>query len=120
MSRIFNHYNYLCLDKLRVLLVVMQARVAEQGVRGCSPPKILDSGNIVHRSSLALSPSSTHKPNILSLSGGICWLYVPTVFVRIEAQAAISFPGVSTQPLFEPGFYSGPASIKIFFLNIFF
>ena len=41
-----------------------------------------------------------------------------TVFVRIEARASISFPGVLTRALFEPGFYSGPASIKIFFLTL--
>ena len=58
-------------------LVVMQARTAERGVRG-SPPKILVPGNLVHRSSLALSPSTSYKPNLCSLSGGICWLCVAT------------------------------------------
>ena len=42
--------------------------------------------------------------------------YIHTVFVRIEARASISFPGVLTWPLFEPGLYSSPASIKIFSL----
>ena len=39
-----------------------------------------------------------------------------TVFVRIVARASISFPGALTRPLFEPSFYSSPASIIIFFL----
>ena len=37
----------------------MQARTAERGVRG-SPPKILVPGNLVHRSSLASSPSTSY------------------------------------------------------------
>ena len=73
-SKIYNYYNYLyvwiCGE-----LVVMQARTAERGVRG-SPPKILVPGNLVHRSSLASSPSTSYKPNLRSLSGGICWLCV--------------------------------------------
>ena len=38
MGKRYNYYNYtcICLDRLRVLLVVMQARVAEQEVRGCT------------------------------------------------------------------------------------
>ena len=56
-------------------LVAMQARTAERGVRG-SPPKILVPGNLLHRSSLASSPSTSYNPNLRSLSGGICWLYV--------------------------------------------
>ena len=35
-----------------------------------------------------------------------------TLFVRIEARASISFQRYLTQPLFEPGFNSSPASIK--------
>ena len=30
MGQRYNYYNYLCLDRLRVLLVVMQAKAAEQ------------------------------------------------------------------------------------------
>ena len=36
-----------------------------------------------------------------------------TVYVRIEARASISFQAILTRPLFEPGFYSSPASIKV-------
>ena len=40
--------------------------------------------------------------------------YIHTyVYVRIEARASISFQAILTRPLFEPGFYSSPASIKV-------
>ncbi len=41
----------------------------------------------------------------------LCTLH--TVYDRIEARASISFQAILTRPLFEPGFYSSPASIKV-------
>ena len=38
--------------------------------------------------------------------------HLPTVYIRTEAWASISFKRFLTRPPFEPSFYSSPASIK--------